>query len=150
MERSLILIKPDAVQRGLAGEIIHRFERRGLRIVAMKMLLVDEELAGRHYAVHKEKPFFKDLVAFITSSPIIAAVLEGEKAVEVIRQTMGKTNAAEAAPGTIRGDFAIDLQQNLVHGSDSLENAKKEISIFFSEKELMNYRRAMDKWITGS
>jgi nucleoside-diphosphate kinase len=150
MERSLILIKPDAVQRGLAGEIIHRFERRGLRIVAMKMLLVDEELAGRHYAVHKEKPFFKELVAFITSSPIIAAVLEGEKAVEVIRQTMGKTNAAEAAPGTIRGDLAIDLQQNLVHGSDSLENAKKEISIFFSDKELMNYRRAMDKWITGS
>jgi nucleoside-diphosphate kinase len=150
MERSLILIKPDAVQRGLAGEIIHRFERRGLRIVAMKMLLVDEELAGRHYAVHKEKSFFKELVAFITSSPIIAAVLEGEKAVEVIRQTMGKTNAAEAAPGTIRGDFAIDLQQNLVHGSDSLENAKKEISIFFSEKELMNYRRSMDKWISGS
>ena len=150
MERSLILIKPDAVQRGLAGEIIHRFERRGLRIVAMKMLLVDKELAGRHYAVHREKPFFKELVSFITSSPIIAAVLEGEKAVEVIRQTMGKTNAAEAAPGTIRGDFAIDLQQNLVHGSDSLENAKKEISIFFSEKELMNYRRAMDKWISGS
>ena len=150
MERSLILIKPDAVQRGLAGEIIHRFERRGLRIVAMKMLLVDEELAGRHYAVHKEKPFFKDLVAFITSSPIIAAVLEGEKAIEVIRQTMGKTNAAEAAPGTIRGDFAIDLQQNLVHGSDSLENAKKEIGIFFGEKELMNYRRSVDKWISGS
>jgi nucleoside-diphosphate kinase len=149
MERSLILIKPDAVQRGLAGEIINRFERRGLRIVAMKMLLVDEELAGRHYSVHKEKPFFKELVSFITSSPIVAAVLEGEKAVEVIRQTMGKTNAAEAAPGTIRGDFAIDLQQNLVHGSDSLENAKKEISIFFSEKEIMNYRRAMDKWISG-
>jgi len=150
MERSLILIKPDAVQRGLVGEIIHRFERRGLRIVAMKMLLVDEELAGKHYAVHKEKPFFKDLVAFITSSPIIAAVLEGEKAVEVIRQTMGKTNAAEALPGTIRGDFAIDLQQNLVHGSDSLENAVKEINIFFSDKELMNYRRSVDKWISGS
>jgi len=150
MERSLVLIKPDGIQRGLAGEIITRFERRGLKIAAMKMLLVDEALANRHYAVHQSKPFFKDLVSFITSSPIVAIVFEGEKAVDVVRQTMGKTNAAEAAPGTIRGDFGIDLQQNLVHGSDSLENAQKEISIFFTEKEIMNYSRAIDKWISGS
>ena len=150
MERSLVLIKPDGIQRGLAGEIITRFERRGLKIAAMKMLLVDEALANRHYAVHQSKPFFKDLVSFITSSPIVAIVFEGEKAVEVVRQTMGKTNAAEAAPGTIRGDFGIDLQQNLLHGSDSLENAQKEISIFFTEKEIMNYTHSIDKWISGS
>jgi len=150
MERSLVLIKPDGIQRGLAGEIITRFERRGLKIAAMKMLLVDEALANRHYAVHQSKPFFKDLVSFITSSPIVAIVFEGEKAVEVVRQTMGKTNAAEAAPGTIRGDFGIDLQQNLVHGSDSLENAQKEISLFFTENEIINYTRAIDKWISGS
>ncbi len=150
MERSLVLIKPDGVQRGLAGKIISRFERRGLRIAAMKMLWMDRELAGRHYAIHTAKPFFKGLVDFITSSPIIAIVFEGSKAVEIVRQTMGETNAAKAAPGTIRGDFGIDLQQNLVHGSDSLENAAKEISIFFSDKEIMNYTRDIDKWTTGS
>lgn len=150
MEKSLVLIKPDGIQRALAGKIISRFERRGLRIVAMKMLWMDRELAGRHYAIHKTKPFFSGLVDFITSSPIIAIVFEGAKAVEVVRQTMGDTNAAKAAPGTIRGDFGIDLQQNLVHGSDSLENASKEISIFFSENEIMKYTRDVDKWTTVS
>ena len=150
MERSLVLIKPDAMQRSLAGTIISRLERRGLKIVAIKMVLMDRELAGRHYSAHIEKPFFKDLLKFITSSPLIAIVFEGEKAVEVIRQTMGKTNAAEAAPGTIRGDYGIDLQQNLVHGSDSAENAKREIAIFFSSGEIFSYQRDMDKWITGS
>jgi nucleoside-diphosphate kinase len=150
MEQSLVLIKPDAMQRGLAGTIISRLERRGLKIVALKMVLMDSELAGHHYAAHKEKPFFRELLKFITSSPLIAIVFEGEKAVEVIRQTMGSTNAAEAAPGTIRGDYGIDLQQNLVHGSDSAKNAKREIAIFFSSGEIFSYRRDMDKWVTGS
>jgi nucleoside-diphosphate kinase len=150
MERSLVLIKPDAVQRGLAGKIINRIERRGLRIVAMKMLRMDKELASRHYGIHKGKPFFDSLVDFITSGPIIAIVFEGTQAVEVIRQTMGATNSAKAAAGTIRGDFGIDLQQNLVHGSDSLENAAKEISIFFKPQEILDYRRDIDRWVTES
>ena len=150
MERTLVLIKPDAVQRGLAGTIIARFERRGLRVVAMKMMHMDKTLAQRHYAVHQHKPFFNDLVKFITASPLVAAVLEGKNAVEVVRQTMGETNSAKAAPGTIRGDFGIDLQYNLVHGSDSLENADKEISIFFSPAEIFNYPRDIDRWVTGA
>jgi nucleoside-diphosphate kinase len=150
MERSLVLIKPDAIQRGLAGKIINRIERRGLRIVAMKMLRMDKELASRHYGIHKGKPFFDSLVDFITSGPIIAIVFEGTQAVEVIRQTMGATNSAKAAAGTIRGDFGIDLQQNLVHGSDSLENAAKEISIFFKPQEILDYRRDIDRWVTES
>jgi nucleoside-diphosphate kinase len=150
MERSLVLIKPDALQRGLAGTIIARLERRGLKIVAMKMLQMDKALAQRHYAIHQTKPFFNDLVKFITSCPIIAAVFEGKNAVEVVRQTMGETNSAKALSGTIRGDFAIDLQHNLIHGSDSAENAVKEISIFFSPQEILNYHRDIDRWVTGS
>jgi nucleoside-diphosphate kinase len=150
MERTLVLIKPDAVQRGVAGTIIARFERRGLRIVAMKMIQMDKALAQRHYAVHQSKPFFNDLVKFITSNPIIAAVFEGKNAVEVVRQTMGETNSAKASPGTIRGDYGIDLQYNLVHGSDSVENAAKEISIFFSPEEVLKYSRDIDRWVTGS
>ena len=136
MERSLVLIKPDAMQRGLAGVIISRLERRGLRIAAMKMLQMDKALAQRHYAVHKDKAFFNDLVEFITSSPIIAAVFEGEKAIESIRQTMGATDPVKASPGSIRGDLGLDVQQNLVHGSDSVESAEREISLFFSPKEI--------------
>ncbi len=139
MERSLVLIKPDAVQRGLAGAIISRLEKRGLKIVAMKMLQMDKDLAQRHYAIHQGKAFFNDLVEFITSSPIIAAVFEGEKAVEAIRQTMGETDPAKAPPGSIRGDFGLDIQQNLVHGSDTAENAQKEISLFFSPEEILDY-----------
>lgn len=150
MERSLVLIKPDAMQRGLAGAIIGRLERRGLRIAAIKMLHMDKALAQRHYAVHQSKPFFNDLVKFITHSPIIAIVFEGKNCVEVIRQTMGETNAAKASPGTIRGDFGIDLQYNLVHGSDSVENAVKEINTFFTADEIMSYSRAIDTWVTGS
>ena len=150
MERTLVLMKPDAVQRGVAGAIIARFERRGLRIVAMKMIQMDKALAQRHYAVHQSKPFFNDLVKFITSNPIIAAVFEGKNAVEVVRQTMGETNSAKASPGTIRGDFGIDLQYNLVHGSDSVDNAAKEISIFFSPEEILKYSRDIDRWITGA
>jgi nucleoside-diphosphate kinase len=147
MERSLVLIKPDAIQRGLAGTILSRIERRGFRIVALKMIHMDKSLAQRHYAVHKEKPFFNDLVQFITSSPIIASVFEGERAIEIIRQTMGATDPAKASPGTIRGDFGLDVQQNLVHGSDSAENASKEIELFFKPEEILSYSRDIDKWI---
>jgi nucleoside-diphosphate kinase len=150
MERTLILVKPDGVQRCLAGEVLSRFERRGLRIAALKLLWMDQALAEKHYAVHKEKPFFKDLVKFITSGPIVAAVLEGEKAVEAARQTMGSTDPKKAAPGTIRADLGINMEHNLVHGSDSPENAEKEISIFFKQGEILSYARDVDKWLTGS
>lgn len=147
MERTLVLIKPDAVQRGLIGQITARLEARGLKIVAMKMLRMDEALARRHYAVHEGKPFFPGLVSFITSSPIIAMVLEGRKAVEIVRSTMGATDAALAIPGTIRGDWGIDMGHNMVHGSDSIENARKEIALFFREEEILSYTREVDKWI---
>jgi len=147
MERSLVLIKPDAIQRGLAGEIISRLERKGLKIVAIKMLHMDKNLAQRHYAIHKGKAFFNDLVDFITSSPLIAIVFQGKNAVEIIRQMMGETDPAKAKPGTIRGDFGIDIGHNLIHGSDSLENASKEIDLFFSAEEIFNYDRELDTWI---
>jgi nucleoside-diphosphate kinase len=136
MERTLVLIKPDAMKRKLAGTIISRFEKRGLKIVAMKLLQMDKGLAQQHYDVHKDKDFFNDLVEFITSSPIVAAVFEGEKAIEAVRQTMGATDSVKASPGSIRGDFGLDIQQNLVHGSDSAENAAREISLFFTPKEI--------------
>jgi len=147
VERSLVLIKPDAVQRGLTGEIIARLERKGLKIVAMKMLHVDKALAQRHYAIHKGKAFFDDLVDFITCSPIIAIVFQGEGSVEAIRQTMGETDPAKAKPGTIRGDLALDIGHNLVHGSDSEENASQEIDLFFSKEEILDYHRDIDKWL---
>jgi nucleoside-diphosphate kinase len=147
MERSLVLIKPDAVQRGLAGEIISRLERRGLKIVAMKMLHMDIDLAGRHYAIHRGKPFFDGLVDFITSSPLIAIVLQGENAVHIVRQMMGETDPARASSGTIRGDFGIDVGHNLIHGSDSLENASSEMALFFSPAEICDYDRELDTWI---
>jgi nucleoside-diphosphate kinase len=147
MERSLVLIKPDAIQRGLAGEIISRLEKKGLKIVAMKMLHMDKNLAQRHYAIHKGKAFFDDLVNFITSSPVIAIIFQGKNSVEIIRQMMGETDPAKARMGTIRGDFGIDIGHNLVHGSDSLENASKEIDLFFSEEEIFNYDRELDMWI---
>jgi len=150
MERTLILIKPDGVQRCVAGEIISRLERRGLKIVGLKMLQMDRALAEKHYAVHQEKPFFNGLVKFITSGPIIAAVLEGEKAIESTRQTMGATDPKKAAPGTIRADLGINLEHNLIHGSDSPENAEKEISIFFKPGEILTYGRDIDRWLTGS
>lgn len=148
MEQSLVLIKPDAVQRGLIGTIISRLERRGLKIVAMKMIHMDKALAQRHYAIHQDKPFFNDLVEFITSSPIVAMIFEGNKAVEIVRQTMGATDPAKANPGTIRGDFGLDIQQNLIHGSDSLETAKEEISLFFTPEEIFNYSKATDRWVS--
>ncbi|HXZ30563.1 MAG TPA: nucleoside-diphosphate kinase [Dehalococcoidia bacterium] len=147
MERSLVLIKPDAVQRALAGQIISRLERKGLKIVAMKMLHMDKNSARRHYAVHKGKAFFDDLVSFITSSPLIAIVFQGENAIQIIRQMMGETDPAKAPGGTIRGDFGIDVGHNLVHGSDSPENASKEIELFFSPEEILDYKRELDTWI---
>jgi nucleoside-diphosphate kinase len=136
MERSLVLIKPDAMQRGLAGVIIGRIQQEGLKLTALKMLHMDRALAERHYAVHKEKPFFKDLVEYITSTPIVAAAFEGEGTVERIRKLMGATDPAKAAPGTIRKDYGLDVQRNSTHASDSPENAEKEIAIFFTNKEI--------------
>lgn len=141
MERSLVLVKPDAMKRGLAGVIISRLEQRGLKIVAMKMLRMDRALAERHYAVHRGKAFFDSLIEYITSGPIIAAVFEGERAIEAVRQTMGATDPLKAVPGSIRGDFGLSIQENLVHGSDSPENAEKEISLFFSPEELVSWER---------
>jgi len=150
MERTLVLVKPDGVQRGLVGEIISRFEKTGLKLVALKMLRMDKEMAGKHYAIHQGKPFFEGLVSFITSSPLIAAVFEGNNAVEVARKTMGATDPVKAAPGTIRGDLALDIGRNVVHGSDSLENAQKEISLFFSPKEIVSYNRQIEPWLRES
>jgi len=136
MERSLVLIKPDAMQRGLAGNIISRLEKTGLKLVAMKMLHLDKALAQRHYAIHKDKPFFNSLVSYISSAPIIAMVFEGEKAVEVIRQAMGPTDPAKAEAGTIRGDFGLDIEHNSIHGSDSIETAVEELKLFFRQDEI--------------
>jgi nucleoside-diphosphate kinase len=149
MQRTLVLVKPDAMNRGLAGEVISRLERKGLKIVALKLMRVTAELAGRHYEMHKEKPFFGSLVEFITSCPIVAMVVEGRNAIDVVRQTMGQTDPAKAAPGTIRGDLAMDIQDNLVHGSDSLESAKREIDLFFSSGEILSYTRSIDSWLGG-
>ena len=141
MERSLVLIKPDAMQRGLAGTIISHLERQGLKLVALKMLHLDKASAQKHYAVHSGKPFFDNVVKSISSTPIIAAVFEGEGAVEVIRKIMGATDPAKAKAGTIRGDLGLDIERNAVHGSDSVETAKREIKLFFSEDDFFNYHR---------
>ncbi|HJM89019.1 MAG TPA: nucleoside-diphosphate kinase [Dehalococcoidia bacterium] len=147
MEQTLILVKPDAMQRGLAGEVISRLERRGLRIVGMRLLQVDEALANRHYGEHEGKPFFGSLVAYITSSPIIAAVFEGTNAVAAVRSTVGVTNPTEASPGTIRGDFGLEIGRNLIHASDSTESAEREIGLFFEGQPLVQWSRDTDRWI---
>ncbi len=147
MEKSLVLIKPDAVQRGLAGEIISRLERKGLKIVAMRMLRMDEAMARRHYAIHEGKAFFDDLVRFIVSGPIIAIVFQGRHAVDAVRQMAGATDPARAQTGTIRGDLGMDIGHNLIHGSDSLENASDEIDLFFTAEDILSYDRETDRWI---
>ena len=147
MSRTLILVKPDAMQRGLAGQIIARFERRGLRPVAMKLVQMSHELAGRHYAEHEGKAFYEDLVGYITSGPVIAMVWEGQEAVEAARATMGVTKPVQASPGTIRGDFGLDVGRNLVHGSDSDESAAREIALFFEDNELIHWNRDNERWI---
>jgi nucleoside-diphosphate kinase len=147
MDRTLVLVKPDGVQRGLIGEIISRLERRGLKIVGMKLMQVSGELANRHYGEHEGKPFFAGLVGFITSGPIVAMAIEGNNVVGLVRTTVGATNPAASAPGTIRGDLGVDIGRNLIHGSDSDESAKRELSLFFNEGELLDYSRDTDPWI---
>ncbi len=147
MERTFVMIKPDGVQRGLIGEIISRLERKGLKIVAMKMLNVSKDLAERHYAEHREKPFFQSLVDYITSGPVVAMVVEGKNAVKVVRTLVGATNPQEALPGTIRGDFGMDIGRNVIHASDSLESAEREISLFFKPEEIVEYKRIDEDWL---
>ncbi len=147
MERTLVIVKPDGVQRGLIGPIIARLEQRGLRIVGLKMIQIDQALARKHYAIHEGKPFFDGLIRYITSAPVVVMVVEGTKAIEIVRATMGATNPAAAAPGTIRADYALEIGRNLVHGSDGPETAKTEISLFFKPEALLEYSRDTDKWI---
>ncbi len=146
-DRTLVLLKPDAVQRGLVGQIISRLESQGLKIVAMKMVQMGEDLARRHYEPHVGRPFFQGLVQFISSSPIIATVWQGPKAVEIVRNTMGGTDPVSAQPGTIRGDLAVNIGRNLIHGSDSAETAQREIDLFFSPEEIQDYPRTLESWI---
>ena len=149
-ERTLVLLKPDAVQRGLVGTIISRIESRGLKMVAARMLHMDKDLAYRHYEPHVGRPFFDDLIRFICSGPIVAMVWQGPGAVTLVRNTMGSTDPGTALPGTIRGDMAVDIGQNLIHGSDSLETAHHEIALFFCADDLLDYPKAIDTWIIGS
>ena len=148
-ERPLVLVKPDGVQRQLAGRIIARFEERGLKIVGLKFVKVDRDLAERHYAAHEGKPFFEGLVAFITSSPLVAVALEGPNAIGMVRTMVGATKPTEAAPGTIRGDLAIEMGQNLIHASDGPETAATELAIWFRPDELVSYEREIDRWVRG-
>lgn len=147
MERTLVIIKPDGVQRQLIGPIISRFEQRGLKIIALKMMQVSQDLARRHYAVHEGKPFYEGLIRYITSGPVVVMVLEGPNAIEVTRATIGATNPAKASLGTIRADYALEMGRNLVHGSDGPETAAAEIALWFSEGELLSYSRETDRWI---
>lgn len=147
MERTLIIIKPDAVQRGLTGEILKRFESRGLRIIGMKFMQVSRELAEKHYAIHQGKGFYEGLVSYIISSPVVAIALEGTNAVAAARKTIGATRPQEAEAGTIRGDFALEVGRNLVHGSDSVENGQIEVANFFTDAELISWGRNTDPWI---
>ncbi len=149
MERTLVLVKPDGVQRGLIGTVIKRFEDKGLQIAGLKLMHVTEDLAREHYKEHVGKPFFDGLLNFITSSPVAAIAVDGEGAIAIIRNMMGETNPAKAAPGTIRGDFGVDFGLNIVHGSDGLESAERELALFFDRNELIDYDRAIQAWITA-
>jgi nucleoside-diphosphate kinase len=147
-QRTFVMIKPDGVQRGFIGEIINRFEKKGLKIIALKMISVNKDLAEKHYGIHRGKPFFEPTVKYITSSPVIAMVLEGFNAIELVRNMMGKTNPAEATPGSIRGDFGQFIGRNIIHGSDGLDTAKFEINLWFTSEEISKYIRIDDKWLT--
>ncbi|WP_041243664.1 nucleoside-diphosphate kinase [Gloeobacter kilaueensis] len=147
MERTFIAIKPDGVQRGLSGEILQRFERRGFKLVGLKLIKVSEELAEKHYAEHRERPFFKGLVEFITSSPVVAAVIEGKGVVATARAMIGPTNPLNAPLGTIRGDYGIDIGRNIIHGSDSPESAEREIALWFTPEELLDWQATIAGWI---
>ena len=147
MERTFVMIKPDGVQRGLIGEIVARFERRGLKIVAMKMMHVDEAFARKHYAVHEGKPFFEGLIRYITSAPVVAMVVEGPDAIRVVRDMVGATDPRKAAVGTIRGDYGLEIGRNLIHASDAPETADFEIGLWFTEEEIVPWQRDVDRWI---
>lgn len=147
-EQTFVMIKPDAVQRGLIGNIIHRFEQKGIKLVAMKLVSVSKDLAEKHYEVHKGKPFFEPTVKYITSSPVVAMVLEGENVIEIVRRMMGKTNPSDSAPGTIRGDFGQFIGRNIVHGSDGPDTAEFEINLWFSKEEIARYNRIDEIWLT--
>ena len=147
MERTLILVKPDGVQRGLIGEIIGRFERRGLKLIGMKFIQMSTELAERHYAVHQGRPFYAALVSYITSGPVVAMAWEGNDAIKAARNTIGATNPVEANAGTIRGDFGMEIGRNLVHGSDSPENGVKEVTLFFADEEIVDWQQVTEAWI---
>lgn len=147
LERTLVIIKPDGVQRGLVGEIIARLERRGLRLVALKMMRVSRDLAERHYAIHQGKSFYEPLVNYITSDPVIVFVMEGNKAIEAVRQTVGATNPTAAAPGTIRADFALEIGRNLIHASDGPETAAFELGLWFKPEELLEWKRDGERWV---
>lgn len=149
MERSLIILKPDAVQRGLVGPILTRLEQRGLKLSGLKLMQIDESLARQHYQVHEGKPFFPSLVKYIISGPVVVVVVVGANVIQVVRNTVGATNPSQAAPGTIRGDFALEIGRNLIHASDSPENGEQEVSLFFQPEELMDdtWSRSMDSWI---
>ena len=147
MERTLVLVKPDGVQRGLIGEVIARFERRGLRLVAAKFMQVSTALAETHYAEHKERPFYSGLIQYITSAPVMAMVWEGPNAVAAIRQTVGSTKPVEAAPGTIRHDYALEVGRNLIHASDKPETGEREVALWFKTEELVEWNRAIDPWV---
>ncbi|EMT47380.1 MULTISPECIES: nucleoside-diphosphate kinase [Anoxybacillus] len=147
MERTFLMVKPDGVQRGVIGDIVARFERKGFQLVGAKLMQVSRELAEQHYAEHKERPFFGELVEFITSGPVFAMVWEGENVIATARQMMGKTNPQEALPGTIRGDFGLTVGKNIIHGSDSKESAAREIQLFFKEEELVSYNKLINEWV---
>ncbi len=147
MERTLVIVKPDAVQRGLIGPVITRLEQRGLRIVGMKLMRIDQALARRHYAIHEGKPFYEPLVSYITSAPVVVMVIEGAGVVQMVRQTVGATDPAKAAPGTIRADYGVSIGRNLIHASDSPENGATEVALFFDEGELVEWSREVDWWI---
>ncbi|MBK8781238.1 MAG: nucleoside-diphosphate kinase [Anaerolineales bacterium] len=147
MERTLVLVKPDGVQRGLIGEVIARFERRGLRLVGAKFIQVSQNLAETHYAEHKGKPFYNGLISYITSAPVMAMVWEGPNAVAAVRQTVGSTKPVEAAPGTIRHDYALEVGRNLIHASDKPETGEREVALWFKTEELVDWKRAVDAWV---
>jgi nucleoside-diphosphate kinase len=147
MERTLVLVKPDGVQRGLIGEVVSRLERRGLRLVAAKFIQVSNDLAETHYAIHKGKPFYAGLIQYITSAPVMAMVWEGPNAVAAVRQTMGATRPTEAAPGSLRHDFALEIGRNLTHASDTVDNGEKEVALWFRKEELVDWKRDTDRWI---
>ncbi|MGZ3679950.1 MAG: nucleoside-diphosphate kinase [Ktedonobacterales bacterium] len=149
MERTLIIVKPDGVQRGLVGPVLARFEARGLKFAGLKLMRISRELAERHYAEHLGKPFYEGLVLYITSSPVVVGVLEGPNAIAITRTMMGATNPANAAPGTIRGDYALTVSYNIIHGSDGPEAAQREVGLFFTQDELLDYERASDRWVFG-